>query len=144
MLPSDMTVPDSLVALAFDVGSKRRDLTKRYDGLRALNVELRAAGGVAFSEPNAEGLCVSYRANPAGSTMARGLCATTDRQKTMPPGVAQAPPALTKRLEEGYRAWQEAAGAAENARLMFEASGQSFLEDLVALASRGKETEGGK
>jgi hypothetical protein len=130
-----LIVPDSLMALAHEVASKRRELAQRYAQLCALNGELRANGGVAFSEPNADGWCVSYRVNPNVAAVARGVCAAADRARTTPPGATAAPAELTARIEQAYAAWQAAVGAAEDARLFFEASGSSFLEEILAKAN---------
>jgi hypothetical protein len=143
-------VPESLMALAYQVKERRAELTKRHAELCALNTELRgyggvvvlengeqrAYGGVAFSEPNAEGWCVSYRSNPNATPMSRGFCPAADRARTMPPGAKPAPAELTKRIEEAYAAWSASANAAETAKLNLEASGRAFFDDIVEKLER--------
>lgn len=136
-----MTIPESVLACARAVNRKRSELGARHAQLCDLNDELRANGGVAFSVPNAEGMCISYRANPNRNPMGRGFCAADDRDKTTTDPVtkmvrpwATVPAGLTQRIEAAYRAWQEAAGAAESARLLFDAEGQAFLNDVLSKA----------
>lgn len=133
----NLTVPDSLAELAREVRAKRREISACYDRLCDLNDELRALGGVAFSAPNADGMCISYRVNLRRNPSARGYCAEGDRDRTsMNPDKtikpwASVPADFAIRVEAAHRAWQAAAGAAENARLRFEASGQAFLEEIL-------------
>jgi hypothetical protein len=129
------TVPDSLIAQALDVREKRAELTKRYQVLGELNAELRAVGGVTFSEPNAEGWCVSWRCNPNMQPPGRGMCAAADRDRTSkdPNGhqLKWDHPELARRIAEAHAAWQAAANAQNEAAQGYEIAGAGFLEAIL-------------
>jgi hypothetical protein len=130
-----LTVPDHLISRAREVGAKRLELAAAYERLCRLNDELRACGGVAFTEPKSDGFCVSYRANRGHSPAGRGFCAPEDRERTTPLGVQVASAELTERIESAHTEWQVAAGGAEQALFRFEAEGRVFLEEVLVKAA---------